>query len=69
MRPAPNMPLFASPGWTTRTRLNGRTLMPVAGHPITPLVTGRSTRPRAKVSLGARGALTVNRRHNQTHDR
>jgi hypothetical protein len=59
VRPVPNVPLFANPGWTTRVRLNGHTLTPAAGHPITPLVTGRSTRPRAKVSLGARGILTV----------
>jgi hypothetical protein len=55
-RPVPNVPLFASSGWTTRPRLNGRATPPAAGHPINPLVTERSNRrSRAKVSLGARG--------------
>ena len=32
-RPVPNVPLFASFGWTTRQRLNGRVTHPPRGTP------------------------------------
>ena len=41
--------------WTTFNRSSGRTPHLPAGHPINPPVTGRSARPRTKVSLGACG--------------